>query len=311
MQAHPQLLNPPAGFLQNCNTPPWVTTRNSGLDPLAPAPYYLRSKPSPNAGEEALNLRAERIFKVMEANPKLSVEQMKDLAWDTYILPAEIIVPLLSNAYERNTRQITDARIAEAIAQLKKWDYRSAADSVAYTYLHFWGQAYRNRDAQKFSRFSSRARYKIDVNSKEEQEMALLALSDAIATLQEKFGRPQVPWGEINVVLRGGRFPLGGSFLFENLHPDYGPEAESAEIHCDDGWGHLLVVVEGQKKEIWSLLPYGQSQDPQSPHYNDQARMHSQRTLKRFWFYPSEIREHADSVWGDRTRIEKLLSKVD
>lgn len=311
MREHPQLLNPPAGFLQNCNTPPWVTTRHSGLDPLAPAPYYLRSKPSPNAGEEALNLRAERIFQVMEANPKLSIEQMKDLAWDTYILPAEIIVPLLSNAYERNRHQITDARIAEAIARLKKWDYRSAADSVAYTYLHFWGQAYRDRDARKFSRFSSRDRYKIDLNSKEEQEMALLALNDAIATLQEKFGRTQVPWGEINLVLRGGRFPLGGSFLFENLHPDYGPETESGEIHCDDGWGHLLIVVEGQKKEIWSLLPYGESQDPQSPHYSDQARMHSQRTLKHFWFYPRDIRGHTKSVWGDKARIEKLMGKGD
>ena len=141
--------------------------------------------------------------------------------------------------------------------------------------------------------------------------MALLALNDAIATLQEKFGRTQVPWGEINLVLRGGRFPLGGSFLFENLHPDYGPETESGEIHCDDGWGHLLVVVEGQKKEIWSLLPYGESQDPQSPHYSDQARMHSQRTLKHFWFYPRDIRDHTKSVWGDKARIEKLMGKGD
>jgi acyl-homoserine-lactone acylase len=30
-KAYPQKLNPSSGFLQNCNNPPWVCTRNSGL----------------------------------------------------------------------------------------------------------------------------------------------------------------------------------------------------------------------------------------------------------------------------------------
>ena len=125
--------------------------------------------------------------------------------------------------------------------------------------------------------------------------------------LEKNFGKTEVPWGDIHVVNRGERFPLGGNWTFENLHPDYGPEMENGEIHCDDGWGHVLVVVEGDRKEIWSLLPYGQSQHPDSPHYNDQARLHSERELKRFWFYPEEIREHTESVRGEEGRIETML----
>jgi acyl-homoserine lactone acylase PvdQ len=53
LEAHPQLLNPPSGFLQNCNNPPWLATKNSRLKPLGPAPYYLASQPRPDAGEEA------------------------------------------------------------------------------------------------------------------------------------------------------------------------------------------------------------------------------------------------------------------
>jgi hypothetical protein len=30
-------------------------------------------------------------------------------------------------------------------------------------------------------------------------------------------------------------------------------------------------------------LPLGQSENPASPHYNDQAKLHSQRQAKRFW----------------------------
>ena len=35
---YPQLMNPPSGFLQNCNNPFWVSTPHSGLDPLMLGP---------------------------------------------------------------------------------------------------------------------------------------------------------------------------------------------------------------------------------------------------------------------------------
>jgi penicillin amidase len=63
--------------------------------------------------------------------------------------------------------------------------------------------------------------------------------------------------------------------------------------------------MEGNPKEVWTLLPYGQSEHPDSPHYNDQARLHSERRLKRFWFTTDEILKHAKSVHGDRGRITK------
>ena len=74
-----------------------------------------------------------------------------------------------------------------------------------------------------------------------------------------------------------------------------------------DRWGDLLIVMEGQPKEIWSLLPYGESEHPASPHYNDLARLHSQRLAKRFWFTPEEIVAHTESVRGDRNRIHVML----
>jgi Penicillin amidase len=81
---------------------------------------------------------------------------------------------------------------------------------------------------------------------------------------------------------------------------------ERDKCNCNGGWGHLLIVVEGGPKEIWSLLPYGESEHAQSPHYNDMARLHSQRQPQRFWFMPEEILAHTESGWGDRNRMKKL-----
>jgi acyl-homoserine lactone acylase PvdQ len=128
-----------------------------------------------------------------------------------------------------------------------------------------------------------------------------------VRTIKEKFGSSSVPWGRINVVVRGGTFPLGGESMYDVLHRDEGVEQEDGTIHCNDGWGHLMIVVEGNPKQVWTLLPYGESQDPSSPHYNDQARLHSQRMAKPFPFTPGEILANTESVWGDRNRLNALL----
>jgi penicillin amidase len=94
--------------------------------------------------------------------------------------------------------------------------------------------------------------------------------------------------------------------MYEPLHLDGGDERPDGRIHCKDGWGHLMIVMEGQPKQVWSLLPFGQSENPASPHYNDQAKLHSQRQVKQFWLTPEEILANTESVWGDPGRIQKV-----
>ncbi len=304
LDVYPQLLNPPSGFLQNCNNPPWVATKNSGLNPLAPTPYYLRATPRPDAGEEALNTRAERLFQVLGQEKKFTIADMKELAFDTTIMPADVIVPLLERAYGAKPSQ--DPRVMRALDLVKSWDRRSGEDSVAYTYVYFWGRAYQERFGSNFSRFVHYGRKKIDLGSPEEQDHARQAFEHAVAHIDKQFGKSEVRWGDINVLVRGGKFPMDGTALYDVLHPDEGPEQENGEMYCNDGWGHLMIVVEGNPKEIWSLLPYGESEHTESPHYNDMAKLHSRRQAKRFWFRPEEILTHTESVWGDRNRIRAL-----
>ncbi len=145
------------------------------------------------------------------------------------------------------------------------------------------------------------------MQSTEERERALAALKAGLDRIEKNFGSTEVAWGKVNVTVRGGEtFPMDGNTMYGPLHPDHGIEQENGQIHCNDGWGHLMVVMEGDPKEIWSLLPYGQSQHRASPHYNDQTRLHSRGQMKRFWFTPREILDHTESVWGDRKRIKRL-----
>jgi len=304
---YPQVLNPPSGFLQNCNNPPWVCTRNSGLKPLDPAPYYLHAQPRVDAGEEALNTRGERLFQVLGSPKKFTLDDMFKLGFDTHIMPTDVIIPLLRNAVQGDS-QAQSGEMKEAIQAITQWDGSSTKDSVAYTYIHFWVAAYRQLFSEEaFSRFTTYERKKlIDIQSSTEQKRALLALQSAITSLKSRYGRAQVPWGKINVVVRNGTFPLGGESIFNVLHPDEGVEQDDGTIHCNDGWGHLMIVVESEPKQIWTLLPYGESQHPTSPHYNDQAKMHSNQQPKRFWFSKADVLAHTTSTWGDAKRLQAL-----
>ncbi len=310
---YPQLTNPPAGFLQNCNNAFWVSTPNSGLDPLMLGPSYLQYPVKPGAGLEALNTRGERVFQVLGQDRKFTFDEMKDLGFDTYILPADVIVPLLAEAAKN---RLTDARLQSPIEKLRAWNRRSAVDSVETTLLYYWAKTYQEFLTEAtYARFVAYDRGTIDIHSAEEQEMAWRAFSEAIDRIEKKFGKLPIPWGQINIVVRGGEFPMDGASveLFGMLHPDEGPEQDDGRIFCNDGWGHFMVVMEPEPagasaKEVWSLLPYGESEHPSSPHYNDLAKLHSEHRLKRFWLTPAEILANTESVWGDKSRIRRMDS---
>ena len=306
---NPQLLNPPTGFLQNCNNPPWLATKHSGLRPLDPAPYYLQATPRADAGEEALNMRGERVFQVLASDTKFSLDDMKSLALDTYVQSADVIVPLLDRAYTplfSFWHSQPDPRVSRALQQLHTWDRRSSTTSVAFTYLYFWGKAYEHLySSGRFHRFTGYDRRNIWIDSWLEQYRARRALEAALDRMQRLFGKTEIPWGQVNVTIRGGTFPMDGTGLYDVLHPDDGPEQSNGQIFDNDGWGHLMIVMEGEPKEIWSLLPYGESEDPSSPHFNDQTKLHSRREIKQFWFSPQQIRDHTESVWGDGGRLSR------
>jgi len=200
--SYPQLGNPAAGFLQNCNNPPWLATKHSGLKPLEPAPYYLRVAPQANAGEEMLNPRGERLFEVLGQSTKFELSDMKALAFDTYVMPADVIVPLLERAYAGKTGAGGTSDhdpVMHALDRIKAWDRRSSEDSVAYTYIYFWGRAYQDlysSGSNLVARFLGYSPDGIDSSSlEEEQVLARRALKLAVTRIEKYFGKTEAQGG--------------------------------------------------------------------------------------------------------------------
>ena len=68
-------------------------------------------------------------------------------------------------------------------------------------------------------------------------------------------------------------------------------------MYCDGGSSFTMVVQLGPRVVAYSLLPYGESADPSSPHCADQVPLKSRGELKRAWFYEDEVLAHAERVY--------------
>jgi acyl-homoserine-lactone acylase len=135
----------------------------------------------------------------------------------------------------------------------------------------------------------------------------LTALAEASDRLTADFGSWKTPWGQINRFQRND-----GSIVqtFDDNKPSIPVPFTSAQ------WGSLasfgakrypgtkkyygtlgnsfVAVVEfGDKVRARAVSAGGESGDPASPHFNDQALRYSLGNLRDVYFYPEDVKAHA------------------
>jgi acyl-homoserine lactone acylase PvdQ len=279
----PQLLNPPSGFLQNCNTAAHLVTSESGLDPEA-FPRYL--------GRGGFNHRGLRALSWLNAHTDITVADMKQLARDDYLIAAEQLKGLVLGAYNKRWPEIydPDSHVAKAIQVLRDWDNRASLDSRGTLLFSVWKKRYEPLYKQL------PADQRDDLTALE--KLALEALRTAVEYMTATYGRVDVPWGDVNRLKRGTHsVPVSGSppgapalhRLFSYMSPD-------GRIHVNGGSSFTMVVSLKDTVEAWSLLPYGNSEDPESPHYADQMALQNRDAFKRAWFLESDVFVNLEGV---------------
>jgi acyl-homoserine-lactone acylase len=71
---------------------------------------------------------------------------------------------------------------------------------------------------------------------------------------------------------------------------------KSGKSFIQSGESHPQLMVMGAPIESWSAAPFGQSDDPKSPHFADQSVLYSEHRLKPTYFNKGELKGHVEST---------------
>ncbi len=139
-------------------------------------------------------------------------------------------------------------------------------------------------------------------------EQLLQSLSAASDKLAADFGTWKTPWGEINRFQRlnddivhpftdaGPSIAVGFTSAIWGSLASFGarPWKGSKKIYGTSGNSFVAVVEFGKTVRARAVTAGGESGNPTSPHFNDQAKRYSTGDLRDVYFYPSQLKGHAE-----------------
>jgi len=293
------LLNPASGYISNTNNWPCNAAGAGSSPKCASYPAYMWSLP-----ENARGRNADVVFKDAKG---LNIDGLIAASYDTRLAAFEPLVPAVVADYEALHESDTrKAALAEQIAVLRDWNLRYAIDSVPTSLAVYWGQ-------EMVAEHGARARADnipaVDyIASRLSPANRLDALLRASNKLQADFGNWRTPWGEINRFQRVSgdvdqayddskpSIPVAFASANWGSLASFGMSAKqkTKRIYGDRGNSFVAAVEFGPRIKAKSILAGGQSGDPRSPHFNDQAAMYARGEFKDVLFYKEDIERNLE-----------------
>ena len=294
----PHLLNPASGWLYNSNNWPW-SAAGASSPKRKDYPAYVET-----GTESARGLHAIR---VLENKHDFTLDSLISAAYDSYLTWFEKPLPALIAAWDHApASHPLKANLAPQIQILRAWDHRWSVDSIPTALAVFWGEDILKQVAADAKKSGLSAEDYIARNVPADQ--LLQSLAAASQRLAGDFGKWQTPWGDINRFQR-----LTGAIVqpFNDARPSipvaftssvwgslasFGarPYPQTKKWYGTSGNSFVAVVEFGSQVRAKAVTAGGESGDPASPHFNDQARRYATGDLRDVYFYRSQLRGHTE-----------------
>lgn len=296
------IVNPGNGWIQNCNSTPFTAAAEFSPKP-EDYPYYM-------APDEE-NFRGVHAVQVLSEMEDLTIDGLIDLAHDPYLPAFEKVIPGLVEAYKRVGGP---RKLSGAINTLKNWDLTTSKESVAMTLAHFYGmQLYRHGGNPERLDGNERFHwYGTGLPMTKRVEIFEKAFDQIVAD----FGTWETPWGEYNRFQRLSgdmdlkyddnepSIPVGMTTARWGALAAFGARSgeDTKRIYGYRGNSFVGMVEFGDRVKAKTMLAGGQSGDPSSPHFYDQAQRYVDINFKDVAFYKEDVEARAVEVYNPKKR---------
>jgi acyl-homoserine-lactone acylase len=304
-----QILNPPQRYLQNNNVAPDAMFGSDNLDATAYDPGLFNDEPG------RATTRGLRTIEVLSSTDSFSVEDAFALAFDEVWITAAPWLDALRYALEQQPGWLArhEGAVGGLVRRMLEFDGVASADSSAALNFYYWRAGMNDVLARpEFAGLRSLpwAREQFTPG------FGAAILEQAVRAaerMEDELGGTDIALGDVFRIGRAERsWPLGGETInaeggtacLAEVSPlcdrtlrafASGPVDEHGQRRAYRGSNSIRLVEFTDPLRAWSLHVYGQSNDPDSPHYDDQARLLSERKLKPAYFHREDLENHVES----------------
>ncbi|CAA9294232.1 Penicillin amidase superfamily [uncultured Coleofasciculus sp.] len=278
----PRVLDPPSGWLQNANDPPWTTTFPPVLNPNNYPPYI-----SPRF----MGLRAQRSAKMLLEKPKISFEEMIADKFSSRLELADRVLDDLIVAARKEGSEIG----RQAADVLSRWDRQTEANSRGAVLFAAWA-----RSMPPSKLFATRWNENSPLDTPKnlaDPASAVKLLEAAATTVKLLYGALDVPWGEV-ARLRYGNVDLpvsGGPGLFGIFRVIDLIPAKDGNFQQFSGDSYVAAIEFSNPVRAKVLITYGNATQPGSPHVGDQLPLYARNELRPAWRTRKEVEAHLEA----------------
>jgi acyl-homoserine-lactone acylase len=294
----PGVLNPPNGWVYNTNNWPWTAAGSNSPKKSDYPPYVERGGENP---------RGVHAIRVLENRKDFTVESLIAAAYDSYLPAFQQSIPALTAAWDsKASSDPLKKKLADQIALLRSWDLRWSANSTATSLAVYWGEELGKMVAADARKAGTSVEEYALAHATADQRLE--ALSAASGRLAADFESWKTPWGDINRYQR-----LTGDIVqpFNDAAPSIPVAFTSArwgslasfgartypgtkKMYGTSGNSFVAVVEFGDRVRAKAVTAGGESGDPSSPHFGDQAARYSTGDLRDVYFYREQVEGHIE-----------------
>lgn len=273
----PQVIQPASGYFYNANHSPFLSSAkedNPDSDRFSKDMGF----------EEFDNNRSFRLKQLIDQYEKLDFDDFKRIKYDSYFP-----TPFQYSFMDISALQKIDARkypkLAVLINRIQYWDRNTNPESLgagAFAIFYY--------NCLKYAR-------QLPGDKIFPAAYIIKTLEDTKAYMKKHFKSTEVSLGDFQQLVRGDK-KIGIWGMPDVLTAMYGVPYDKGKIKITAGESYIgLIKFTSDGPEINTVISYGSSDHPDSPHYNDQMELYARKQTKKMTLNKEAVYQTAVRIY--------------